>query len=387
MDWKITLADLDFGAEETEAVLEVLRSRWLTMGRVTQAFEEECAAAFGVKHALCVMNGTAALELALRAVGVSHGEDVLLPSLTFVACANAVVSTGARPVFVEIESLDWPEMSLADLRQKQNNRTHVVMPVHYAGYPCRMAELGALAAESGLTVMEDAAHVPLGTLGGRPLGTWGRVGCLSLFSNKNLAVGEGGLVVTDDDAVAEELRLLRSHGMTTLTWDRHRGHASEYDVVRAGHNARPSEITAALGRVQLARLPEMNARRRELTGLYRRHLAGLGGVSVPFSQAPAGLGAFVHTGHIFPILLDAGVRRDAFRAALQDAGIQTSVHYPPIHLFSFYRNRYGFRDGDLPVTEEYARREVTLPLHSRMSDDDVKTVVDAVRRAVDAAVA
>jgi dTDP-4-amino-4,6-dideoxygalactose transaminase len=384
LDWKITLADLDFGAEEADAVMEVLRSRWLTMGRVTEEFEKECAAAFGVKHVVCVMNGTAALELALRAIGVTHGEDVLLPSLTFVACANAVVSAGARPVVVEIESPEWPEISLADLRKKASPRTHVVMAVHYAGYPCRMKELGAFAAEAGITVMEDAAHAPLGMLEGRSLGAWGRVGCLSLFSNKNLAVGEGGLIVTDDDGVAEELRLLRSHGMTTLTWDRHRGHASEYDVVRAGYNARPSEITSALGRVQLSKLPRMNARRRELTGLYRRLLEGVKGVTVPFATAPAGMGAFVHTGHILPILLDGAIPRDAFRAALRDAGIQTSMHYPPIHLFSFYRNRYGFRDGDLPITEDYARREVTLPLHSRMSDDDVKTVVDAVAQAADA---
>src|SRR5262249_24563730 len=153
------------------------------------------------------------------------------------------------------------------------------------------------------------------------------------------------------DAVAEELRLLRSHGMTTLTWDRHRGHASEYDCVRAGHNARPSEMASALGRVQLARLPGMNARRRELAALYRREFEGVPGIAVPFARPPAGLENHVPTGHIFPILLDRGVARDRFRETLRSAGIQTRVHYPPIHLFSFYRNRYGFREGDLPVTE------------------------------------
>jgi len=385
LDWKITLSDLDIGPEETDAVVEVLRSRWLTMGGVTEAFEAECATALGVRHAIAVMNGTAALELALRAIGVSHGEDVLLPSLTFVACANAVVSTGARPLFVEIESPEWPELSLEDLRRKAGMRTHVVMAVHYAGYPCRMAEIAAFTGENGITLMEDAAHAPLGTLSGRTLGTWGRVGCFSLFSNKNLAVGEGGLVVTDDDGIAEELRLLRSHGMTTLTWDRHRGHASDYDVVRAGHNARPSEITAALGRVQLARLPRMNERRRELTALYHRAFAGVDGVTVPFARTPPGLEEQVSTGHIMPILVNPGVSRDRVRATLREAGIQTSVHYPPIHTFSFYRNRYGLREGDLPITEDYARREITLPLHTRMADEDVRMVVDAVARAIPAA--
>jgi dTDP-4-amino-4,6-dideoxygalactose transaminase len=383
MDWKVTLADLDFGEEEQAAVDEVLRSRWLTMGARTQAFETACAERLGCRHAVMVANGTAALELALRALGVGPGEDVLLPSLTFVAGANAVVAVGARPVFVDVESPAWPVISVDDARKKLATSVRAVMPMHYGGFPCRMPEIVALAGEAGIDVVEDAAHAPGATLEGRALGTWGAAGCLSLFSNKNVAVGEGGLVLTNADDLAAELRLLRSHGMTTLTWDRHRGHASEYDVVRAGHNMRPSEITAAIASVQLAKLPAMTERRRRVVERYRDVLGGVPGLEIPFLTPPAGLGTFEPAHHLFPVLLEPGRDRAAFREALRREGVQTSMHYPPIHLFTYYRDRFGLREGDLPATEEFAAREVTLPLHSRMRDAEVDLVTGAVKRALE----
>lgn len=378
MDWKVTLSDMDFDGREAEAVAEVLRSRWLTMGERTQAFEREAAAALGARHAFLVSNGTAALELALKALGVGPGEDVLLPSITFVACANAVVAVGARPVFVEIESADRPLVSPEDARARAGSAARVLMAVHYAGFPCRLPELAAFADGAGLALLEDAAHAPGAKLAGRALGAWGAAGCFSLFSNKNVAVGEGGLVVTGDDRLAEELRLLRSHGMTTLTLDRHRGHAADYDVVRAGHNFRPSEITAALASAQWAKLARMNERRRALTARYRAALAGTPGLALPFAAEPLEDAAC----HLMSVLLEDPARRAPLRESLKRAGIQTSAHYPPIHLFSYYRDRYGFRPGDLPVSEAFAARQVTLPLHSRMGDDEVDLVAEAVRKAL-----
>jgi dTDP-4-amino-4,6-dideoxygalactose transaminase len=238
MDWRVPLIDIDFGIEEEEAVLQVIRSRWLSMGMVTQAFEQEFAAFIGAKYALAVTNATAALHLACLAVGIGPGDEVIVPSLTFVATANAVRYTGATPVFADIESLDWLNISPASIESRITGHTKAILVVHYAGFPCNMPAIMDIARRHNLVVLEDAAHAIGSSLGGRSLGTWGAIGCYSFFSNKNMTTGEGGMLATDDDSLAEKLRLLRSHGMTSLSWDRHQGHAYSYDVVDLGYNYR-----------------------------------------------------------------------------------------------------------------------------------------------------
>lgn len=375
MAWRIPLADLQFGPEEETAVIDVLRSGWLTMGGVTQAFEADFAALVGAPFALAVTNGTAALHLAALALGWGPGDEVIVPSLTFVATANAVSYTGATPVFADVTGVADLSIDPADIAARITPHTRGIIVVHYAGYACDMEAILRLAAAHGLDVVEDVAHAPGGTLHGRALGTLGAIGCFSFFSNKNMTTGEGGMLVTQDAALAERLRLLRSHGMTSLTWDRHRGHAFSYDVVAPGYNYRIDELRAALGRVQLGRLPENNARRRLLNDLYQARLRALPDIDLPYAAWRG-----EPTCHIRPILLPDGCDRRAFMAAMQAQGIQTSIHYPPVHLFTQYDRGSG--NGRLPVTEAVAGREVTLPLYPGMSEEDVAFVVDGVKQAL-----
>ena len=376
MDWRVPLADLDFGNEEENAVLAVLRSKWLTMGAVTQDFEAEFAKMVGVKHAFAVSNATEALHLACLALGIGSGDEVITPSLSFVATSNAVLYTGAEVRFADITSPDDLTISVEDIERKITSRTKAIIVMHYGGYPCRMVEINELARKYNLSVIEDDAHCPGASLGGKALGAWGDIGCFSFFSNKNLSTGEGGMVVTDREDLADKVRLQRSHGMTTLTYDRHRGHAYSYDVVDLGYNYRIDEIRAALGREQLKKLGGNNRKREEWTLLYRSILADVG-VGLPFA-ACLGKPAY----HIFPVLLPEGVNRYQFIDQMRIRQIQTSIHYPPTHMFDYYRRKYG--EVSLPVTEWVAAREVTLPLYPTMGEENVRLVVDAVRESLQA---
>ena len=377
MDWRIPLGAIDFGVEEEAAVLDVLRSRWLTMGSVTQAFESEFAASVGARHAIAVSNATAALHLACLACGLGAGDEVIVPSLSFVATANAVRYVGATPVFADITSRDDLTISVESIEKCLTPSTRAIIVMHYGGYACDMPAILELAQARGLMVIEDAAHASGASLDGRALGTWGQVGCYSFFSNKNMTTGEGGMLVTDDDALADKLRTLRSHGMTSLTWERHQGHAWSYDVTAVGYNYRIDEIHSAIGRVQLARLDGFNARRAQIAGWYGEYLQELApAVHIPF-QGQRGVSCH----HIYPILLPEGGERLAFMEAMKAQRIQTSIHYPPIHSFSAYRELRPV-EGRLAVTEEVAGREVTLPLYPGLTQEDVLCVAQAVQRAL-----
>ncbi len=374
MDWRVPLADLDYDEAEQAAVLEVVQSRWLTMGSRTQEFEAAFADFLGIEHALAVSNATVGLHLACAALGVGAGDEVIVPSLSFVATSNAVLYTGADVRFADIQGPRDLTISPASIEAQITPRTKAVIVMHYGGHPCQMPEIMEIARRHGLFVIEDAAHAPGASLDGKMLGTWGDVGCFSFFSNKNLATGEGGMVVTRDPEIAEKVRLMRSHGMTSLTWDRHKGHAYSYDVTTLGYNYRIDEMRAALGLVQLRKLPRNNARRGEIARKYAAALADTG-IEVPFHD-PRGLSSY----HIAPILLPAGTDRKVFIDAMRTARIQTSIHYPPIHQFTYYRNRYP--GITLPITEDVAAREVTLPLYPGMTDEMVYWVVEAVRQAL-----
>jgi len=377
---KVPLFDLDYGEEEEEAVLSVLRRRWLSMGEVTQQFETEFASTLGVRHALAVSNGTVALHLALLALGIGVRDEVIVPALTFVATANAVLYTNAEVRFADIVGAEELNISPEEVESKITPRTKAIIVMHYGGYPCRMSEIMEIARRYGLAVVEDAAHAPGATLEGRSMGTWGEIGCFSFFSNKNLATGEGGMLVTDRDDLAEKVRSMRSHGMTSLSWDRHKGHAFSYDVTGLGYNYRIDEIRCALGLVQLHKLAQNNARRSELSSEYRRILSGkeYNGIEIPFGQTRGETSC-----HIFPILLPEGCDRRSFMETMRQGGVQTSIHYPPIHTFTYYRDR--FPGISLPRTESAARREVTLPLYPTMGFGGLDLVVQTARQALIAA--
>jgi dTDP-4-amino-4,6-dideoxygalactose transaminase len=371
--WTVPLADVVVPEEDIAVVADVYRSGWLSMGPQTEALERDFAAYTGARHALAVANGTAALHLICAAAELGAGDEVVVPSMTFVATVNAIAYTGATPVFADIAGLTEPWLHPDAVEAVVTERTKAIMTMTYGGHPGSTADLARLARERGLVLLEDAAHAAGSWLGDRHLGTLGLAGAFSFFSNKNLAVGEGGMVVTDDDAVAARMRLLRSHGMTTLTWDRHRGHASAYDVVDLGFNYRIDEPRAALARRRLERLDDENVRRARLDARYRELLADIERLTP--GLVPTTGDRLAH--HLFVVVLDADADRDGFRQALAARGIQTSLHYPPAHRFSIYAG-----DAELPVTDTYGARAVTLPMFATMTDEQQDEVVEAARAAL-----
>jgi dTDP-4-amino-4,6-dideoxygalactose transaminase len=372
--WSISLSDIDYGAEEERAVLEVLRSKWLSMGARTAEFEARFARTVGARHAVAVSNGTAALHLALLAAGVGHDDEVIVPALTFVATANAVLYCGATPVFGDIRGTEDLLLDPDDVAGKIGPRTRAVIPVHYGGYACDMDAIGQLAEGQGLRIVEDGAHAPGSSFLGRPIGSIGDATCFSFFSNKNLVTGEGGMVTTDDDEIAAFIRSRRSHGMTALSYDKHRGHAFSYDVIGTGYNYRLTEIEAVLGMAQLDKLERNNARRRELLASYRERLSSVRGLTVPFPGRDGESSC-----HIFVVVLPEGADRDAIQGSLKERGIQTSIHYPPLHRFTSFRDRFP---ATVPKLDRLSGRLLTLPLHPLMSEDDVDRVCASLRESL-----
>jgi dTDP-4-amino-4,6-dideoxygalactose transaminase len=344
------------------------------MGETTKRFEAEFAAFVGAKHAVAVTNGTAALHMALLALDIGEGDEVICPTLSFVATANAVLYTGARPVFAEVKGEGDLTIDPEDIERRIAPATRAIVVMHYGGYPCDMPAITEIARRHGLRVVEDAAHAPGAAIGGRNCGAWGEVACFSFFSNKNMTTGEGGMVTTNSDELAVRLRHLRSHGMTSLTLDRHQGRAYSYDVVALGYNYRLDEIRAALGVIQLRSLAARNERRSDLTASYRSRLSLLPEIIVPFSRSSSRSAC-----HILPVLLPEHANREHIMRYMREGGVQTSVHYPAINQFSYYRQRYP---AELPLTEGISRRELTLPLFPEMRDEQVDQVVAVLQDAL-----
>lgn len=373
---ELPLFDLRLEEEDFQAVAETLRSGWLTLGPRTAAFEEAFAEHLGARHAVAVSSCTAALHLAYLAAGVGPGDEVIVPAFTFAATANAVIYCGATPVFAEIYSRENPSLDPQDVERLITPRTKAVCVVHFAGYAAAADELRKLCDARGIALIEDVAHAPSATLGGRKLGTWGLAGAFSFFSNKVLSVGEGGLLCTDDDDVAAFARSRRSHAMTSGTWDRHSGRTDTYDVTALGFNYRLDEPRSALLLSRLKRLEQDISRRRELTLRYRELLAGVGGIIVPFKDEDIPSSSC----YVIPIMLERDGTQAEVSSRLRERGIQTSIFYPSIHRFSAYRERYP--DLSLPITELASRTELTLPFYPHMTHDDQDRVVSALAETV-----
>lgn len=373
MNWKVPFFDLVLGDEEKQAALNVLESNWLTAGPRIAEFENDFSAGLGGEaQAVAVSSATAALHLSLLALGVGPGDEVIVPSLTFVACANAIRYVGATPVFADVVSeFDW-NVSPADVEAKITPRTRAIMVVHFAGYACDMDQFVALSKKHSLLLIEDCSHAPLGTWKGKALGTFGDTGCFSFFSNKNMTTGEGGMVISRNPQLTERFRILRSHGITASTYQRFKGHVYGYDVAELGYNYRLDEIRAAIGIEQLRKLPAFNERRKERVGRYRNLIAEkLPQVRVPFAERNTD-----STYHIFPVLLpgDEEVRNNTLRG-MADRGIQCSMHYRPIHMFSSYQAMVA----NVPVTDRIATSILTLPLFPSLSDAQMDLVVEGLQ--------
>lgn len=374
--WRIPLSELNTDDAETSAVKAVLESGWLTMGPRTEEFESRFAAMHGAKHAIAVTNCTCALDLSYRYIVRSSTipqPRIIIPDITFVATANAAYSAGTTPLLADIDSPAAPFLSPHQTEQILSTRHDIaaVVIVHYAGIDSRSEQFAEICKRFNVPLIEDCAHSPgASTASGRSLGTIGLAGCFSFFSNKNMTTGEGGMIITNDDAMAHWLRKARSHGMTSGTWNRHTTARFGYDVKMAGFNYRCTEITAALGLVQLQKLADANAARRRLTSLYNQLLSGdsrfkvLTAPDLPGDQSAC---------HILPLLCDSPSTRDAVRKSLTHESIQTSHHYAPIHTFSYYQQQ-NTSSSQFPNANSFAEREITLPLHPKLSPAHIEEI-------------
>jgi len=375
MDYKILLFDLNFDQAEEDAVVETVRSKWISTGPKNAELERKFAEMTGAKHAVALTNCTVALHMALLLNDIKSGDEVICPSLTFVATANAIRYVNAIPVFADIRGLDDLTIDPDDIERKITSRTKALMLMHYGGFACDMNRIMAIAQKYNLRVIEDACHGPTAEYEGKKLGTFGQCGCFSFFSNKNISTGEGGMIITDDDAMYEKAKLLRSHGMTSLSYDRAKGHSTKYDVIELGYNYRMDDIRASIGIVQLDKLKKDLEIRAELRALYEKKLEGVDEIIIPFKGYK-----YYSSNYIFPVVLrDSTVeKRNRVREFLATAGIQTSVHYPAVHRFSIYREFAK----PLPITEYVTDNLITLPMFSRLTHEQVEYICDSLKEAV-----
>ena len=375
--WRVQLHKINYDEREYQAVKEVLDSGWLTISEKTCNFEGAFSQFLGHgTQCLAVSNCTAALHMALLALGVKSGDEVITPALTFIADQNVTLMAGAENVLADISSMEDWSVDPDDIEARITPRTKAVMIVHYAGFACDMERITTLCKKRGLLLIEDCAHTPGAGYfvtegnGRQPLGTFGDISAFSFFANKNIAVGEGGMVVTRNAELFEKLKLLRSHGMSAASFDRYKGRTVSYDVRSPGLNYRIHEISSALGLVQLEKLEEANEKRKRLVERYYKRLDEVPSVSIPYRHFSRGKPNY----HIMPILLSQTVDRAAVIESMKQDGVQTSVHYPAIQGFSAYKDKVN----PTPKAEYVSAHELTLPLYPGMTYEEADIVCDAL---------
>ncbi|AXC54789.1 DegT/DnrJ/EryC1/StrS family aminotransferase [Bacillus subtilis] len=369
------------GKEEIQEVTETLESGWLSKGPKVQQFEKEFAAFVGAKHAVAVNSCTAALFLALKAKGIGPGDEVITSPLTFSSTANTIIHTGATPVFADIDE-NTLNIDPVKLEAAVTPRTKAVVPVHFGGQSCDMDAILAIAQNHGLFVLEDAAHAVYTTYKQRMIGSIGDATAFSFYATKNLATGEGGMLTTDDEELADKIRVLSLHGMSKAAWNRYSSNGSwYYEVESPGYKMNMFDLQAALGLHQLKRLDDMQKRREEIAGRYQTAFQLIPGLITPFVHDDGR-----HAWHLYVLQVDekkAGVTRSEMITALKDEyNIGTSVHFIPVHIHPYYQKQFGYKEADFPNAMNYYKRTLSLPLYPSMSDDDVDDVIEAVRDIV-----
>ena len=375
MAYDIPLFNLNFDEREAKAAYETIKSGWISTGPKCAELEQMFVDMWKVKYAVSVTNCTDALHLCCLVCGVGPGDEVLCPSLTFAASANCIRYAGATPVFCDIVGPNHINIDPEDIKKKITSKTKAIVVVHMAGYPAKMDEIMAIAKEYNLKVIEDACHGPLSEYKGKKLGTIGDCAAFSFFSNKNISTGEGGMFISNSEELANKARLMRSHGMTTMSYQRASGHATVYDIVELGYNFRLDDIRASIAIEQLKKLPGDLEKRILVRKRYVENLSKIKGVVVPFEDCTE-----FTSNYIMPVVLTQGTKedRDAIREKIHAAGIQTSVHYPAIHKFSIYKD-YG---AVLPQTEYVTDHEITLPMYAALTMEQVDFICETVNRAI-----
>lgn len=362
--------------EEMSAVLEVLRSGWLTTGPRVREFEAEFAKYIGVTHAVALSSCTAALHLALSAVGIHEGDEVILPTMTFAATGEVVLYFNARPVLVDCKK----ETFHLDPEQVANaitSRTRAILPVHYAGYPCDMDAILSIARQHDVRVIEDAAHALPSRYKNRIVGTLGDITCFSFYATKTLTTGEGGMVTTESAEIAERIRMLSLHGINKDAWKRYTAEGTwRYDIQEVGYKYNLTDLQASLGIAQLRKCDAMRARRSSLAERYNNALASLDCFEIP--QMPL---EGQHAWHLYVIQVNSSalrIDRNRVIEELKSRGIGTSVHFIPLHLHTLYQEKLGYRTGQFPNAEEHFERAISLPIYPAMTDEDSNRVIEAL---------
>ncbi len=375
--WKVPLFDLNYDSAESEAVQAVINSKWLTMGERTQTFEHKFAGMLDDPAVQCnfVANCTSALYMSLLSLNLKSNDEVIIPALTFVADINAVKMIGAKAVLADCISLTNWNISAETIKPLITPKTKALIVVHFAGFPCDMDPIVELCKQHNIFLIEDVAHAPGATYKGEKCGTIGDVGCFSFFTNKNLSTGEGGMTSTKNAALHEQLKLLRSHGMSSLTLDRHKGRAITYDVIQSGLNFRSDEMHAALGLAQLEKISNANEKRKEISDYYRKQLSSTGEISIPFDSVTNIKPVY----HIFPVLLDEKIDRLKVIKSLKKDGIQSSIHYPSVHQFSAFKH---LTLNSTPIADTISERELTLPLYPDLTKKEVDLVITSLKLAI-----
>lgn len=362
--------------DDIQAVVDVLRSGWLTTGPKAVQFETEFARYVGAPQAIAVNSGTAALHLALDAIGLGQDDEVLIPTLTFAATGEAVLYFRARPVLVD-SSPGTFNLDPDRIERAITSKTKAIVPVHFAGRPCEMSRIRDIATRHRLAVVEDAAHALPAARLGRRVGAIGDITCFSFYATKTITTGEGGMATTANPDYADRMRVMRLHGISKDAWKRYTAEGSwRYDILAPGYKYNLTDLQAALGLSQLAKSDAMWKRRSLLADRYTRALFGLDAYETPAIESD-----IQHAWHLYVVLLNRGVLRidrDRVIEELRERGIGTSVHFLPLHTHSYYRNRWGYQPGDFPIAEDFADRCISLPLYPAMSDEDSDAVIEAL---------
>jgi dTDP-4-amino-4,6-dideoxygalactose transaminase len=377
----LPIARPDISEEDIAEVVDTLRSGWLSYGPRTQRFESEFKQIVGAEHAVAVTSCTAGLHLSLLAAGVGPGDEVITSPLTFAATANVIVHVGATPVLADI-SYDDLNIDPEQIEQRITPQTKAIMPVHYAGVPCRMDAIMEIARQHNLFVIEDAATAAGTAYKGRPIGSWGDMTSFSFYPVKNMTTGSGGMITTDDASLAEQLGALRNHGLDSNAWKRYTPGSSQpfYTLSSPGFNYYMFDLIAALGLGQLARLAQFNAKRARLAEHYTRLLSDIEAIETPTVSPDA-----TSNWHLYVIRLrleQLSIDRNQFVDELKIRGVGSAVHYYPVHYHPYYRENFGFKKGDYPVTEAEFDRIISLPLFPLMGESDVERVAGAIEEIV-----
>ena len=371
MDWKIPLFKIYCDEEDVRMVKEVIeRGMYWAIGPNIEKFEKMLSEYVGTKHALVFNSGTSALHAVLLAYGIDHGDEVIVPSFTFIATANAPLFVGAKPVFGDVEGKTYG-LDPDDVGKKITSRTKAIIPIHYGGCPCLIEELSEISRKHNLLLIEDAAESLGAAVNGKKVGSFGNAAILSFCSNKVITTGEGGAVVCDSSEVYERLKLIRSHGRAEMS---NYFSSSEYmDYVAMGYNFRMSDITAALGIAQLKKIERLIEMRRATAKKLSEKLSPIPEIEIPFSSE-----RFFHVYQMYTIRVrDGQEKREALSAYLTQAGIMTKVYFSPVHLTTFYKNRLGY-ESELPITENLSQQVLTLPMFPSMSEDEINYIADSI---------